>query len=252
MTKEQPQYLILKLRSGDEIIGKRNGTKKGFVLLHRPLQLHRSTLLDPTTGAVRKNICMLRDWLEFTTQIECEIPEDYIVISNPPSPDMIEKYVQELVSFDVDAPQPVVAPIATTPPKATPRKAPLPPPALTDDMLDDFFKNILQQKPNSPSAPPAAPFMGGFASTPIPPSPAPVTVSFTMPPEVFYNIIFNLPFFDGFGQDMPDSEDDDSGDSGDDGGEEDPPQTPRPPQSRRKPKKDDDAPPWNGRFGFPK
>ena len=174
MTKEQPQYLILKLRSGDEIIGKRNGTKKGFVLLHRPLQLHRSTLLDPTTGAVRKNICMLRDWLEFTTQIECEIPEDYIVISNPPSPDMIEKYVQELVSFDVDAPQPVVAPIATTPPKATPRKAPLPPPALTDDMLDDFFKNILQQKPNSPSAPPAAPFMGGFASTPIPPSPAPV------------------------------------------------------------------------------
>jgi len=247
MTKEQPQYLILKLRSGDEIIGKRNGTKKGFILLHRPLQLHRSTLLDPTTGVVRKNICMLRDWLEFTTQIECEIPEDYIVISNPPSPDMIEKYVQELVSFDVDTPQPVVAPIATTPPKATPRKAPLPPPALTDDMLDDFFKNIIQQKPNSPSAP----LMGGFASTPIPPSPIPVTVSFTMPPEVFYNIIFNLPFFDGFGQDMPDSEDDESGDSGDDG-EEDPPQTPRPPQSRRKPKKDDDTPPWNGRFGFPK
>ena len=243
MTKEQSHYLILKLRSGDEIIGKRNGTKKGFVLLHRPLQLQRSTLLDPNTGAIRKNMCVFRDWLEFTTQIECEIPEDFIVISNTPSPDMIEKYVQELVSFDVDKPK--VQEIPT--PKAAQKRV-LPAPALTDDMLDDFFKNILQQKPPANGQPSPT-----NQSNPIPPTPSQVTASFSMPPEVFLNIIFNMPLFDGWGQEMPDGEEG-GDDEGTDDGEEEPPQPPRPTNQipRKKPKKDDDAPPFNGRFGFPK
>ena len=246
MTKEQSQYLILKLRSGDEIIGKKNGTKKGFVLLHRPLQLQRSTLLDPNTGVVRKNMCVFRDWLEFTTQIECEIPEDFIVISNTPSPDMIEKYVQELISFDVDKPKSQ----ESVTPKVAQKKVP-PAPVLTDDMLDNFFKNILQQKSEEQLNRPS-PTNQSNPIPPIPPTPQ-VTASFTMPPEVFLNIMFNMPLFDGWGQEMPDGEDDE-GDDGDSGDEDETPQPPRPTNKtpRKKPKKDDDNPPFHGRFGFPK
>ena len=105
MTKQESEFLILKLRSGDEIIGKKTGGSKNTLVLNRPLQLQRSTLLDPITGEVRKNICVFRDWLEFTTVLDSEIPTDYIVMSAPPSPDLVKRYLQELNNLDNPKPK---------------------------------------------------------------------------------------------------------------------------------------------------
>lgn len=243
MTKQESEFLILKLRSGDEIIGKKTGGSKNTLILNRPLQLQRSTLLDPITGEVRKNICVFRDWLEFTTVLDSEIPTDYIVMSAPPSPDLVKRYLQELEN--IDNPKPKKAS------KSQPKSEPSDP---KEDILDNFFKALnKQEKPQTPSLEAMMAKLGMNT-----PNPQMVTATFQMPPEVFMNIMLNLPLFDlGDIMDM----DDDSGESefGDDDGEgEDEPKKPQPPKNspkKNKPKPNpDEEPPqgWQGRFGFPK
>jgi hypothetical protein len=236
MTAEKSEFVILKLRSGDEIVAKRNGSKKGSLPLSRPLQLQRSTLLDPLTGQVRKTICVFRDWLEFTTQIECEIPNDYIVMEATPSPDLIAKYEQELKIMDTPKPQ------LAKGKKAAEKKA-------ADTTMNDMIQDLIQKSGDTGKSNPnlddmLAKMLGSGGMSPM------VTASFSMPPDVFLNIILNMPMFDGWGQEMPDDED-----FGDDDEEGEPPSKPNPPEGKspKKPKKDDDHPPgWNGRFGFPK
>jgi hypothetical protein len=244
MTKQESEFLILKLRSGDEIIGKKTGGSKNALILNRPLQLQRSTLLDPITGEVRKNICVFRDWLEFTTVLDSEIPTDHIVMSAPPSPDLVKRYLQELSNLDN--------------PKPKKAQKPLPQTDIKEDILDNFFKALATTKQEKPQT--SAPLdsilskLGGMGGSNI--NPNMVTATFHMPPEVFMNIMLSLPLFDmGDISDL----DDDSGDSdfGDDDGEDEPK---TPPQPKNTPKKNkpkpntDEEPPqgWQGRFGFPK
>jgi hypothetical protein len=239
MAKEIAEYLILKLHCGDEIIGKKNGSKKDHILLHRPLQLQRSTLLDPLTGDVKKNICIFRDWLEFTSAIECEIKTSHIVHSSAPSPLLLDKYLKELHLLD-------------NPDKRKPLKSqPNAPQAAREDILDNFFKTLnKQEKP--PSLESMLSKLGGIN----PPNPAMVTATFQMPPEVFLNLMLNMPLFD-----IGDISDiDNMGDEGEDFGDSDGEDEPKPPLPKNSPKRNkpkpnpDEEPPqdWNGRFGFPK
>lgn len=242
MTKHESEFLILKLRSGDEIIGKKVGGSKNTLILNRPLQLQRSTLLDPMTGEVRKNICVFRDWLEFTTVLDSEIPTDHIVMSAPPSPDLLKRYLQELNNLDNPKPKKVAKP----PQKSDQR----------EDILDSFFKELnKQEKPQSPSLDSILSKLGSPPSV----NPAMVTATFHMPPEVFMNIILNMPLFEM--GDIMDGDDGENGgdiDFGDDDGEDEPknpPQQPNNNQKKKKPKGNSgDEPPqgWQGRFGFPK
>jgi len=242
--KNISQYVLLKLRSGDEIIAKKSGTKKGFLLLHRPLQLQRSTFLDPLSGNIKKNVCIFRDWLEFTTQIECEIPEDFIVMNGTPSPDMISRYLAELDKMDKQIKSP-------NPPKPSAKSATKSDLEATEDLLDLYFKSLkdlpqpssFNQNPTQSGKPPVNP--PNISSDMV-------TASFSMPPDVFLNIVLNMPLFDGFGQEMgDDSMDSDDGDDDDSDGD---PPSPKPKPPKKKPNKDEDTPPdgWNGRFGFPK
>ena len=238
MEDEKSEYLVVKLRSGDEIIGKKNGTKKGHVLLHRPLQIQRSTMLDPHSGQIRRNICVFREWLEFYTDISCEIPNDWIGFAGKASPAMAKRYVNELNTIDNDMAKP------------------------QSKSLEDAISSIL--KPNDGSGQsPKMPRLGEdgilrmlFQQQQGGPKPEPVaenmvTAKFTIPPDVFLSIILNMPMFDSWGQEMDDDESD-----FDDDGEDDSPKKPKPPQSgpKKKPKPGPgEEPPsgWNGRFGFP-
>jgi hypothetical protein len=250
MTADKSQFVLLKLRSGDEIIAKKAGAKKGTILLHRPLQLQRSTFLDPLSGNIKKNICVFRDWLEFTTQIECEVPEDFIVVNGTPTPDMISRYLAELDKLDRQDKTNAAKPSAKKPSK-TDLEA-------TEDLLDEYFKAL--QMPSSDPKTPAQQQKSDTNLPSIPPNTSMVTASFSMPPDVFLNIVLNMPMFDGWGQEM-DDDSSDMDDNGDDDSEGEPPSQPpeskpKPPSSKKKPNKgeDKDTPPdgWNGRFGFPK
>lgn len=237
MTKQESEFLVLKLRSGDEIIGKKTGGSKNIVVINRPLQLQRSTLLDPLTGEVRKNICVFRDWLEFTTVLDSEIPVDHIVMSAPPSPDLVKRYLQEL--NNLDNPKPKKASKAQ--PKVDPK----------EDILDNFFKALNKQEKGQTPSLEAMLSKLGMAN----PNPHMVTATFHMPPEVFMNIMLNLPLFDM--GDIMDMDDDSDGEFGDEDGEDEPkqPQPPKNSPKKNKPKPNpDEEPPqgWQGRFGFPK
>lgn len=246
MTAEKSQFVLLKLRSGDEIIAKKAGAKKGILLLHRPLQLQRSTFLDPLSGNIKKNVCIFRDWLEFTTQIECEIPEDFIVMNASPTPDMVSRYLAELEKLDRGDKAAPAKPSAKKPTKEEI--------AATEDLLDEYFKALQLPPLDTPKTPPQQPSKQSPMLPNIPPNASMVTATFSMPPDVFLNIILNMPMFDNWGQDMgDDSTDMDEG--GDDDSDGEPPSPkPKPPTPKKKPNKDEDTPPdgWNGRFGFPK
>lgn len=240
MTAEKTEFVILKLRSGDEIIAKRNGAKKGVILLSRPLVMQRSTLLDPLTGNIKKNICVFRDWLEFTTQNECEIPTDFIVMEATPSPDIIKRYTNELEIMDKPQPQ---RQKAITPSTKQPKDLPM------EEMMRYLMgaQNQSKEKEQQNTDELLSKLLQSSGLSQM------VTATFSMPPDVFLNIVLNMPMFDGWGQDIDDFDDDEDGGDGDIGGEE-PPAQPKPPQGKqKKTKKDDDLPPgWNGRFGFPK
>jgi hypothetical protein len=242
MAKETEEYLVLKLHCGDEIIGKKNGSKKDHVLLHRPLQLQRSTLLDPLTGDVKKNICVFRDWLEFTASIECEIKTSHIMHQSAPSPVLLQKYLNELELLD--------NPSKRKPKSPKPQQNPSQ--EMREDILDNFFKSMNKQEkpPSVNTIESILSKLGGINQ-----NPSLVTATFQMPPEVFLNIILNMPLFD-----MGDISDIDMGDEGEDFGDDDGEDDPKPPTPKNSPKKNkpkpnpDEEPPqgWNGRFGFPK
>lgn len=263
MTKEKSEYILLKLRSGEEIIGRRVSAKRGHTGLERPLQINKSSIIDPHSGEIRKNICVLRDWMEFAVETRCEIPNDSILFSNTPTPEVVQRYKHELDRQDINAevlkslPDSELNKIMDDIEKV--EKAPIDPllarlmrmgeganpkPNPQDQILNDMLNKMTGQKPQMWGPPPGAGNQGA------------ITITMSIPPDVFMNILFNLPMFDGiWGEELPEDED---GDDDDDEGDQ--PKPPPPPKGQapkgRKPKKDkDDEPPsngWHGRFGFPK
>jgi len=243
MAKENSDIVVLKLRNGDELVAKKTGGTKTFLTLNRPLQLQRSTLLDPVSGDVRKNICIFRDWLEFSTDLECTIPMETVLVCSAANPDISKRYTQEL--HLLDNPQP------KKPKKDSPK----------DDLTEAIYQSIKGQK--AASIEDILAKLTKPPQTPQPPSAEPpkqsesiVSAHFQMPPDVFLNIILNLPIFE-MGQDMIDDMDDGDGFGDDSDSEEDPknPKTPPNPKNKknRKPESGEDPPEgWNGRFGFPK
>jgi len=241
---KETQYVVLKFTNGDEIISKKSGSRKGYVSLSRPLLIQRSTILDPLTGNIKRNICIFRDWLEFTTRLECEIAEDNILLLSTPSPEMIDRYEKELLNLDRQIKGEKTKTQSSIPSKRDIEE--------TEKLLEDYFKmigNLSTDKPKAPDA--TGKPSNGF---PFPPSnPGMVTAAFSMPPDVFLNIVLNMPMFDSWGQDIGDDGSDDEGFDDESDGEPPSPKKPSP-NPKKKPNKDDDTPPdgWNGRFGFPK
>jgi hypothetical protein len=244
MPNEKAQFVIVKLRSGDELVAQLTESSKDTVRLMRPLQMQRTSLYDTNTSQIKKNICVFRDWLEFSTDLECELPRDTILTMFNANDEIVRKYKQELEFLDTGS-------------RSMPKKN------AKEDEITDLEKEandilmreamrLLHGNPPMKSDPSDK---GSFINqTNLGQN---VTATFSMPPDVFLNIVLNMPMFDGWGQDMPD----DGEDFGSDDDSEDEPRnpTPPPPPNRKAKKKkpdsnSEDDPPkgWNGRFGFPK
>jgi len=249
-------HLLLKLRSGDEIVAKKISTTPTGLVLSRPLQLQRSVMFDPLTGNIKKNICIFRDWLEFTTSLECNVPNDFIIVASSATPDLIKRYTDELTNLDR--------------PKGKPVPPPVPPnnPAPSDPNDSQEFERLMKMlaggKPTQ--APPnikglenlvkgedKIPSLGQQGSDMV-------SINIQMPYLAFMELMFALPMFDMI-QEGPmegtTDDDDEDFDSDNDEGDSHPKTTPPPPkpQAKKKPKPNQgEEPPdgWQGRFGFPK
>ena len=88
-------FRILKLRSGESVITKIAGKKKGRLVVENPMLMTITSLSDPFSG-VRKEVLTLQNGLEYDRQNKVEIPEDWIALFLTPDPQAIRLYETEI------------------------------------------------------------------------------------------------------------------------------------------------------------
>ena len=86
-------YRILKLRSGEELITRIRGEKKGKLIIERPMVFKSSTLTD--TYGRAKEVTTLKNWLSYATQEQAYIPKDFIASFLEPDIDVLKLYNYE-------------------------------------------------------------------------------------------------------------------------------------------------------------
>ena len=94
------EYKIIKLRSGEELISIVNqiGSKK--IVMERPMQIKLATLHDQITGEVKKEMWVLRDWMNNSEEITCDIPTDFVVTTLNPNQKLIDQYESKKTKED--------------------------------------------------------------------------------------------------------------------------------------------------------
>ena len=97
-------YRILRLRSGEDVIARIKGKKNGNLLIERPMQMKITTLVD-ADGVTQKDMLLLRNWLQYTTHIEAEIPMEWVAIML--TPDKIATSAYDRAKEDEDCNPPV-------------------------------------------------------------------------------------------------------------------------------------------------
>jgi len=93
-------YRILKLKSGEELITKIVGQKKGKYILERPMVFKSSLIMD--NRGRQREITVLKNWLQFTEDIVTEIPKDFVATFLVPDPTSSELYDLEKEREDAE------------------------------------------------------------------------------------------------------------------------------------------------------
>ena len=85
-------YRILKLKNGDSLIaGLGSVTEKNTVILERPMQFKTMTVMDEKNLGV-KDYLLIRNWAEYSTDKEVEIPSDTILAILQPDEKLVMVY----------------------------------------------------------------------------------------------------------------------------------------------------------------
>ncbi len=94
------EYKILKLRSGEELISIVNQVGAKKIVLDRPMQMKLATMHDPITGEIQKEMWVLRDWMNSSEELTCDIPTDFIVTTIKPNQKIIDQYESKKLKED--------------------------------------------------------------------------------------------------------------------------------------------------------
>jgi len=114
-------YRILKLRSGDDIITRIKGKAGGKLLIERPMQMKVTTQI--TQAGMRRDVLILRDWLDHTNESDTKIPEDWVATFLTPDTPTVDLYLKQKEADDLDPPYDNLAGLPEAPsPQATPPK----------------------------------------------------------------------------------------------------------------------------------
>lgn len=85
-------YRILKLKNGDSVIAGLGGlTDKNTVILERPMQFKTMTVMDNHSANVRDYL-LVRNWAEYSTDKNVEIPNDSILAILTPDEKLMMVY----------------------------------------------------------------------------------------------------------------------------------------------------------------
>ena len=88
------QYRILKLKSGETVIGKLTNSSKNSITIDRPMEVHFPQFVDAMGNTQKGKPCM-KNWLAGTETKSVTLPNDYVAVFLPPTREMIFLYEQE-------------------------------------------------------------------------------------------------------------------------------------------------------------
>ena len=86
------EYKILKLRSGEELISIVNQVGAKKIVLDRPMQMK--------LAKIKKEMWVLRDWMNNSEELTCDIPTDFIVTTIKPNQKIIDQYESKKLKED--------------------------------------------------------------------------------------------------------------------------------------------------------
>ena len=99
MKQDKTSYKILKLRSGEEIIGKIVNSSKTKLTIERPM-CFRFLMIQDYTGTP-KEVIIAKNWAVLSLDNKIDIPADFVVSFMNPSPEAISLYESEKTKQDV-------------------------------------------------------------------------------------------------------------------------------------------------------
>jgi hypothetical protein len=97
--EQKTNYKILKLRSGEEIIGKIVNSSKTKLTIERPMSF-RFLMIQDYNG-VPKEVIVAKSWAVLSIDNQVDIPSDFVVSFMNPSPEAITLYESEKTKQDV-------------------------------------------------------------------------------------------------------------------------------------------------------
>lgn len=93
-------YILIKLRSGEEIIATIISRNRSGVKVFRPMHIRQIPFVDPISGILKAAVVM-ENWIGRTEANEVTIPNNWVGIKMLPSQDVIDVYEKQMEKEDV-------------------------------------------------------------------------------------------------------------------------------------------------------
>jgi hypothetical protein len=94
------QYILIKLRSGEEIIACIKSKNRNGVKVLRPMQIRQIPFMDHFSGSLKAAVVM-ENWIGRTNENEVTIPNNWIGVKMLPSQEVIDAYEKHMHDEDV-------------------------------------------------------------------------------------------------------------------------------------------------------
>jgi hypothetical protein len=209
-------YILIKLKSGEEILGAVISKNRQGIKVNRPMQIRQVPFVDPLSGSI-KSATVMDNWIGRTNEIEVTIPNSWVGIKMVPAQDIVDAYEKYKEREDIAA-VPVVELAPELPPKNTEQMTEL---REMEKQMNQLFEDInsITKQPNSEEMPM---FITNLESPHIKDaSKDAVVVNFIIPPNIFKNLVEEGIIQDLMmgGMDMEDNDDEGSEDPKDSWGD---------------------------------
>jgi hypothetical protein len=96
-------YILIKLRSGEELIATITGKNRTNIKVLRPMQIRQVPFVDPRSGSLKAAVVM-ENWIGRTNENEVTIPNNWVGIKMAPSQEAIEAYEKYMKEDDMPKP----------------------------------------------------------------------------------------------------------------------------------------------------
>lgn len=173
-------YILIKLRSGEELIATITGKNRSNIKVLRPMQIRQVPFVDPRSGSLKAAVVM-ENWIGRTNENEVTIPNNWVGLKMAPSQEAIDAYEKYMKEDDM-------------PKAASSKEEPVLTEKETDDLkrLEDEMNKMLKEMTSAAGLPSQSvegmdTFMKGSSFDQE--SKDSVIVNFMFPANVFRNMM---------------------------------------------------------------